>query len=189
MKKLLILAAALLSALSLQAQSSEEILSKIAKAPARKAEVVSRIKEVRTPAATQEGKPTTLKGNLLFRPEDYLTITYDNKDQFIINGTRMVSITGGVNQVFDTSKNLMMKNLSDVLLSSFMGRLPELAAAQNSDIKAEKSEKDYIVTLTARKKSARGLSKLTVTYSASDLSIKAMTMFEVTGATTAYSIE
>ena len=188
MKRILLIAAALVSALTVQAQNSEEILSKIAKAPARKAEVVSRIKEVRTPA-DPGAKPTTLKGSLLFKPEDYLTINYDNKDQFIINGTRMVSITGGVNQVFDTSKNLMMKNLSDVLICSFMGRLSDLATAQNSDIKAEKSGKDFVVTLTARKKSARGLNKLTVTYSAADCSIKGMTMYEVTGATTTYSIE
>lgn len=188
MKKTLIIAAALVSALTLQAQNSEEILAKIAKAPVRKAEVVSRIKEVRTPAMAEE-KTVTLKGNLLFKPENYLTINYDNKDQFIINGDRMVTITGGVNQVFDTSKNLMMKSLSDVLISAFMGRLPELATAQNSDIKAEKTGKDYVVTLTARKKSARGLSKLTVVYAAADCSIKGMTMYEVTGAVTAYSIE
>ena len=188
MKKLTLCLAAIAAALSLQAQTSEEIISKIAKAPARKSDVIVRIKEVRTPAIKEE-KPVTLKGNLLFKPEDYLTINYDNKDQFIINGSRMVTITGGVNQVFDTSKNLMMKSLSDVLLSAFMGKLSDLAQQQNSDIKAEKSGQDYIVTLTARKKSARGLSKLTVTYKTSDCSIKAMTMYEVTGATTQYSIE
>jgi len=188
MKKILFCIAAAACTICLKAENTDEILDRIEKAPIQKENIVGTVQEVRTPAMKDQGT-VTLKGAFLFKDNNFLSIKYDNDDQFIIDGTRMVIMTAGQNQVFDTSKNLMMKNLSSVLIYSCSGTLRKLAQEQDSDISAVKEGKYYTVTLTARKKSARGLSKLVVNYDASKCGIRSLTMYEVTGATTSYTLE
>lgn len=179
---------ALISATGINAQSSSEILKAIADSPKRTVSTVGRFTEVRTPALKEQPK-VTLKGKLVFKNEGFLNMEYDNGDQFTIKGNEMIVTQSGNAVMFDLTKNLLMKSLSHTLIYSFKGQLPVLAEEQNADINAVKEGKDYVVTLTARKKSTRGSNRIVVRYNAADGAIKGMQIDEVTGASTTYSME
>ena len=186
MKKTLATALAVLVATSLFAQGSEDILKKIETAPHNT--VSLKFKEVRTPATGAAGS-VTVEGELLFKPEGYLSMLYTNKEVFIIDGSKMTINRDNKSNIFDTNKNVMMRGLSHVLLNSFSGTPSKFAEEQDADITATKEGGDYVVTVTARKKAARGYSKVIIRYDASDCSIREMQMDEVTGASTFYSVK
>lgn len=188
MKKLLLILCAVLGAWTLGAQNSTEILNRIdatlAKAPA----VTGRFHEVRTPAAKDQ-KPVQLTGKLVFKPDIFLSMLYDNGDQFTIDGDKMVVQRDGNPMVYNLTKNLMMKGLSHILLYSFKGDLPLLAQEQDADIQAVQEKGRYVVTLTPRKKTPRGCSSLVVSYDAATCAIREMILDEPTGASTRYSMD
>lgn len=187
MKKIALTLFAVLGALTLSAQNSADILSKIEKAGAKADDIVTPFKEVRTPA--DKALPTVnLKGKLVFKSEGFLSMQYDNGDNFYINGDKMIITQNGVDQVFDTTKNLLMKSLNHTLMFAFRGTPAKIAEEQQADIVAEKKGSDYVVTLTARKKSARGYSRIVIFYDSAKCIIKGMQMDEVTGASTLYTM-
>lgn len=187
MKKISALAAAVLfSALSF-AQSSEAILSTIEKAPHGKRAV--QFREERK-GIGESAKTVTLEGDLFYDvSESYVSMLYTNKDVFIIDGDKMTITRDGNSSIFDTSKNIMMKGLKNVLLNSFAGKPSVFAAEQNATIKAERNGSDYVVTVAATKKAPRGYSRIIVKYRCSDCAIVGMLMEEVTGAVTSYFIK
>ena len=188
MRKIFLCAAALFCALSLGAQNKSDILSKIAKAPVRSEAVTGRFTEVRTPMSKEAAK-VTLKGKLVFKTEGFLSMLYDNKEQFTIDGDKMVVDRDGTVMVYNLTKNLMMKGLSEILLCSFRGTLEDLAKVQDADIEARVEGSRYVVTLTPRKKTPRGCSKLVVSYDKASCAIKDMRIDEMTGASTFYSMD
>lgn len=114
MKKIILTAIALLGASVMFAQKTGEILSTIEKNGGK---VLSgSFVEVRTPAPTSGAKAVTLTGDLIFKPQNFLSMMYDNKDLFSIDGNTMVISQNGANQTFDLTKNLMMRSLSNTLL-------------------------------------------------------------------------
>ena len=187
MKKILLTIIAALGALTLSAQNSADILSKIEKAGAKAEDIVTPFKESRTPADKTQPK-VNLKGKLVFKSEGFLSMQYDNGDNFYINGDKMIITQNGVDAVYDTTKNLLMKSLNHTLMYAFRGEPSKIAEEQQADITAEKKGDDYVVTLTARKKSARGYSRVIVYYDSVKCIIKGMQMDEVTGASTVYSM-
>lgn len=187
MKKIILTAIALLGASVMFAQKTGEILSTIEKNGGK---VLSgSFVEVRTPAPTSGAKAVTLTGDLIFKPQNFLSMMYDNKDLFSIDGNTMVISQNGANQTFDLTKNLMMRSLSNTLLYALNGVLIKLSAEQDADINAVRNGSDYVVTLTARKKAVRGYCKITAVYKASDCSLHKMTMDEFSGASTSYSLK
>ena len=188
MKKTLFAIAALLACtFSLSAQSSAEILSKIEKAQnGGKQIAASRFFELRS-SADRTVQPVKLEGKLSYTPADNLQMNYDNGELFSIEGNKMTIRRDGTEQVFDTAKNLMMKGLSHALLYMFQGRLNNLATEQNADIAATKEGSEYVVTITARKKAARGYSRTIIRYDARNCSLRNMQMDEFSGASTYYS--
>lgn len=188
MKKFFLIILALFTALISNAQNSTEILKTIADAADRNENLVGNFTEVRTPAIKEQAK-VTLKGKLVFKKEGFLNMDYDNGDKFTINGSEMIISQSGKAVVLDLNKNQLMKSLSNTLMCSFKGQLSKLAEEQNADINAVKDGKDYVVTLTARKKSTRGCSKLVVRYNAADGIIRGVQIDEMTGASTTYTMD
>lgn len=187
MKKIILTAIALLCAGALFAQKTGEVLSTIEKNGGK---VISgRFVEVRTPAPATGNKPSTFNGDIIFKPETFLSMMYDNKDLFSIDGNTMVISHDGANQTFDLTKNLMMRSLSNTLLDALNGVLLKLAVEQDANIEACRNGNDYVVTLTAKKKAARGYCKIVAVYKASDCSLYKMTMEEFSGASTTYSLK
>lgn len=188
MKRHIILtAASIVISFLCAAQTGEAILSKLESAGVTAMNEAFR--ETRTAPASTGGQKTVLTGQLVYKNGNYLSMVYDNGDVFLIDADRMTIRKGETSQVFDTSKNLLMKSLSHTLLYAFQGTLGKLAAEQDADIKAEKASGYYVVTLTAKKKAARGYNRITTRYNVSDCHIHDMTMEEFSGASTFYSLK
>lgn len=168
-KTILLFAAVVAAAIQLSAQTNSK-------------EIIGNFTEIRTPA--QQGKAVTVTGRLHFKAPEYLSMLYDNGDKFLIDGNKMVIINEEAgNQVFDTSKNLMMRSLSHAVIYAFTGRAGDIASEQNADISEKKDGKETVITLQARKKAVKGYEKIEIRYAA-DGNIRAMKMTEFTGAVT-----
>jgi len=187
MKKIMILTTALLSsiALNLSAQTTDEITARVQGAKARTVVIDKKFTEVRT---SPDGKSVTLTGQLVYKPDSYLSMSYDNGELFLIDGFQMTINRDGKSQSFDLTKNQMMKALSHALLYSFRGTLIDLSVEQKTMVNAIEKGGDYVITLKATKPAARGYSRIEVFYDASTSAIKAMTMDEFSGASTYYSM-
>jgi len=184
MKKLIFSILLFLASLFCFADDSEEILSKIEKANhgATKMKFI----EVKTTASKTQ---TTQEGELQFKPDNYLSMNYVNGDLFLIDGDMMTIKKNGQEKKFDTTKNVMMKGLSHVLLYAFLGTPSKIGPEQGADVSAQKDGDTYKVSITAKKKQARGYSCIIIRYSVKDCSIYDMQMDEMTGASTLYSIK
>ena len=187
MKKFLIALSALFLGLSMSAQTGEEILAKIENSNAKGVSIEHKFTEVRS-WADNSRKAVTLDGNLVWK-DGNLRMEYSNGDKFSIEGTKMTILRGGKSQVFDLTKNMMMRNLSNALTLAFHGRMAELSKDQKARILATKEGGDFIVTLSATQKAARGYNRIEVRYNAKNCMIKAMRMDEFSGLSTSYSIE
>ena len=191
MKRLVLSILAIALAFSAAARTSEEILAQIRAAQnGGKTIEFTPIVEVRTNYVGHPGSET-LTGKLKFvSKDDFLVMNYDNKEDFVIQGKQMVIKKNGQQpQVFDLSKNMMMKGLSRTLLCSFRGTLEDLAKEQKSSITAVEDGKNYKVTLTATKKQPRGLAKVEVVYKQKGGDLVSIYFEEFTGAKTSYNWE
>lgn len=186
MKRIIVCILAALCALSMNAQNSEQIISKIEKAYTSSKTVQDKFSEVFTPA-DKSLKQKMRDGRFEFKP-GYFKMDYSNGDIFLIEGTTMTIKNGPASQTFDLTKNLMMKNLSSTLTYVFQSQLTKLATEQNADITATKDGNFYLVTLTAKKKAPRGYSQIVAYYRISDCKLYSLRMDEFTGASTFYSI-
>lgn len=187
MKRFLLSIIALAAAFSLSAQTGEEILARIEKACANGVTIEHKFTELRS--WTDHSKADVkLDGNLKWK-DNNLYMDYSNCEAFSIVGNKMTIKRGGKSQVFDLTKNMMMKNLSRALTLAFQGRLLELSKEQKSNIVASRDGNDYVVILSATQKAARGYNRITVHYNARTCLIKSMKMDEFTGLSTSYSIE
>lgn len=186
MKKIIVCIVAAFCALSLNAQNSEQIISKIEKAYSASQTVRDKFSEVMTPA-DKSLKQKMRDGEFEFKT-GYLKMDYSNGDLFLIDGNSMTIKNGSATQKFDLTKNLMMKNLSNTLTYVFQNRLTRLATEQTADITATKDGNFYLVTLTAKKKAPRGYSQIVAYYRVSDCKLYSLRMDEFTGASTFYSI-
>lgn len=186
MKRIIVCIVAALCALSLNAQNSEQIISKIEKSYSSSQTVQEKFSEVLTPA-DKSAKQKMRDGKFEFKP-GYMKMDYSNGDLFLIEGTTMTIKNGTANQKFDLTKNLMMKGLSNTLTYVFQGQLTKLATEQNADITATKDGSFYLVTLTAKKKAPRGYSQIVAYYRTSDCKLYSLRMDEFTGASTFYSV-
>jgi len=183
MKKIIAFVIALLGALfCCAANDSNSILSKIEKAKHDGAKM--KFTEVRTSSAKVQ---ITVEGELEFKSEGYLRMDYTNGDLFLIDGDKMTIRKKGQEKKFDTSKNIMMKALSHVLIYAFEGTPGKIGPEQDADVVAEQENDVYKVSITARKKLSRGYSRIIIRYRKSDCSIFDMQMDEVSGASTYYS--
>jgi len=174
MKKILTTLTLLVSALSLFAQGGKDIKN-------------ASFKEIRTPA-TADVEIANLTGKLTFKMDNYLSMEYTNGELFLIDGNKMTIKRDNQNVTFDLTKNIMMRNLSHVLLYSFQGRLDDLAVEQKCDIKKTDKDGKHIVTLIAKKKGVKGYGVIEVAYDLKTKSIRTMRMDEFTGASTWYEM-
>jgi len=187
MKKIIMLVATVFAAMAFTpaVQTTEEITNAVQNAKARTSVIDKKFTEVRT---SPSGQKVTLTGQLIYRPDSYLSMAYDNGELFLIDGNKMTINRDGKSQLFDLTKNQMIKSLSHALLYSFRGALVDLSVEQKTSVEAVKKGGDCIITLKATKQAARGYSRIEVFYDSATFDIKAMTMDEFTGASTYYSM-
>lgn len=187
MKKCVLLAAALLSVLGLSAATTEEMIQTIADAGNARAEIKAAFTEIRSRPRKES---VTLKGELVFRKEGYLHMMYENpeKENFLIDGDRMVNRRGGLEIKSDLSRNVLMRSLAQTLICAFSGQLETLSTGQKTSLEVRDDGDAWLAVLDAVKKLPRGYSHIEIRYRKSDAQIVSMKMDEFTGMSTLYQL-
>jgi len=185
MMRRLLSIAVLLAAAFLPAHA-DGILDKIAAANAKVASLQAHFDQDRFLKAT--GKTIPMTGVFYYSSPDRMSMVYSKpaNELLVIDGTQFFMYRGGARNLFDTSKNQMMKSLSDCLLGCVRGDVAAVAGANNAAVSATEAGESYVVTLSAKGKAARGYSKITLTYRKSDCVLTKMVMEEFSGVVNTY---
>ncbi len=136
------------------------------------------------------GKEITSGGKLYFSAPDRMSMIYDNPegDLFIIDGANLYMSKGKSAHLYDTGKNALMGSLRATLLHCIRGEVAELAAENDADIKVESLRGTVRVTITARKKVAKGYSSIILDYDASSATLTRMELVEPNGIRNIYEM-
>lgn len=180
--------ALLLAAIPSGLFAQENILDRIESANASVMTIEAHFDQTKTLPAS--GKNLKSEGTLYYNAKDRMALIYDvpESDMFIIDGAKMSMSRGGRKNVFDTSKNVLMGNLSSTLLNCITGRIRALAQANDADVTAEETKEGYLVTATARKKAARGYSSIVLLYDLETCVLSSMKMVEFSQISTLYEL-
>lgn len=144
-----------------------------------------------TQTMTVPGKPAeTYSGKYEYR-EGYLSMVYDKPAGrvFLIDGNTVKTTERGETKVFDCARNVMMKNLSHVLLDSFSGRIAHLCDEQGAVCAIEETSSAFNVTLKATKKAVRGYEKIDLIYNKRTNRLESMVALEFGGVVNVYKIK
>lgn len=136
------------------------------------------------------GKELTSGGKLYFTAPDRLSMIYDNPqgDLFIIDGSFLYMSKAKASHLYDTKKNALMASLSATLLHCVRGEIEELAAENDAEVKADRQKGGLLVTISARKKTAKGYSSIVLLYDSSNYTLKRMELVEPNGIRNIYEM-
>ncbi|MGN0188377.1 MAG: outer membrane lipoprotein carrier protein LolA [Candidatus Cryptobacteroides sp.] len=136
------------------------------------------------------GKEITSGGKLYFSAPDRMSMIYDNPegDLFIIDGADLYMSKGKTAHLYDTKKNALMGSLSATLLHCVRGEIEELAEENDADVKTESLKGSIRVTITARKKVAKGYSSIILLYDAAASTLTKMELVEPNGIRNIYEM-
>lgn len=136
------------------------------------------------------GKSTESNGKLQFQNPDKLNMTYTNPvgDYFIIDGKTVKINLKGKKATIDTDKNAAVRTQKNTLLNCIKGNWQEAASDNNADFSSTDKGKDKIITITAKKASLKGYSKITLTYRKADNMLTEMILEEFNGIVNTYKM-
>lgn len=140
---------------------------------------------------TVPGRPAENYSGKYDYKQDYLSMVYDKPAGrvFLIDGNTVKTTEAGKTTVFDCTKNVMMKNLSHVLLDSFAGRIAHLCEEQGATCKVEETTSSFNVTLKATKKAVRGYEQIDLIYNKRTGRLESMVALEFGGIVNVYKIK
>jgi len=187
MKKLYMICVLLLTMFSRSA-AQDAILDRIESANASVTSIQAHFNQTKTlPAGNKEIKS---EGTLYFNAKDRMSMLYSvpESDVFIIDGTRLRMVRGEKKNVYDTSKNAVMRSLSTTLLSCIAGQVRALAEANDADISAEQTDGCYLVTMTSRRRASKGYSSIVLKYDLKTCILTSMKMVEFSRISTLYEL-
>lgn len=189
MRRLFLILSAALLPLVASAASESEILDKIEKANAALPAAQSHFDQSRFIKAS--GKTINMEGAMYFVPPEKLRMQYSSPatDLTVINGKMMYIRRGSdVGNAFDCSKTPAMGVLRNSLLYSIRGMMRDVAKENDGALTVTEEAKNYIVTVSARKKAARGYFRISVTYRKSDCLPVVLVMEEFSGTVNTYTM-
>ena len=187
-RNFLILSVALLP-LAASAASDTEILDKIEKTNAALAAAQSHFDQSRFIKAS--GKTINMEGTMYFVPPEKLRMQYTTPatDLTLVNGMMMYIRRGSdVGNTFDCVKTPAMGILRNSLLYSIRGKMRDVAKENDGTLTVTEEAKNYVVTVSAKKKAARGYSRISVTYRKSDCLPVVLVMEEFSGTVNTYTM-
>ncbi len=167
---------------------NQAVLDQIEKANASVKTLVTPFTQVKTVVAT--GAKKNSAGTLYYRANNCMAqhYTQPSGECFVINANKIYMVRNGKKMHFDASKNAPMRALSNTLLYCIQGKIRTLSAENNAEISVSSDAKHNIVTLTAKKKVARGYKKIVLRYNKVDGRLHSMQMDEFTGNSTLYTM-
>lgn len=182
---LLAMSLALFSFVNLQAQ--DDILNKIEQKGNTFNTLTAHFTQKKTIAAN--GKTISSDGTLYYAPEKFaMHYSPAYNDLLIINGKDFLMVKGKKRNIFNTETNKVMRSLKNTLLYCMVGNIKILAEENNADISTKTYDSSYQITLTAKKKAAKGYSSIIVTYNKNTGYLMEMTMIEFNKNSTVYKM-
>ncbi len=136
------------------------------------------------------GREISYEGTLYFTSPSQMSMDYSKPESeaFIINGTSLYMVRDGRQGLYDTTKNNMMRSLSNTLCSCIMGKINDLAKANDAEITAGLTGDGYLVSLTARVKGTRGYSNIYLVYDKTTYVLVKMKLVEFSGISNLYEM-
>lgn len=172
------------------AAADSDIYDKIEKTNAGKTNMQGHFDHTRLIKAS--GKTVKMEGILYYTAPDKLGMHYTTPagDKLVINGRNLFlhNAQYADGRLFDTGSNPVMAGLSGTLLNCIKGKVRTVAADNDASFSLKDDGRNYVVTVSANKKSARGYSKITVTYRKSDCILVKMVTESDAGVVNTYDI-
>lgn len=187
MRRIFLILFTVLCTLAAQAQD-KALLSGIEKANA----TVKSLEAHFVQTKTLKAKKTSVKseGTIYLQGADKMAMVYQkpSTDNLKINGSQFFMQRGKKKSLFNTTKNKMMRSLSNTLLYCVHGKVQTLAAENKAKLTTAQTADGITVTLKTEKKSARGYSKIVLVYHPTTKLLTRMQMDEFNGNSTLYQI-
>ena len=173
MKKILSIAAALLFAITLSAQTKG---------------LEANFTLTKTTAAKSAAE--TSKGKIYYAEPGSLALHYaaPSENLMVISGNAVYSRQGDKERRFDTTKNAPMRSMAATLINCVKGETQKVADENDADITVKDFARTKDVTITARKKAARGYSQIKLSYNRSDGNLIYMKLTEFGGTVSEYKM-
>ena len=187
MKKIILTSLAIIFGLNLFAQNEEKILDKIESMGKKHSSVTGALTQVRTTAAKSK---IDMEGTLSFTDQSQFAINYTKPagNRTVINDQNMLLIAKGKTQKFNLPKSPSMQKLASFLLDAMGGQVRNIANMNNADYKVSDIDGKYVVEMTAKKKAAKGYSKIRLVYRQSDCVMVEMETVEFSGMCNLYKM-
>ena len=191
MKKLFFALAAILTLGCCCAFAADsDVYDKIEKANAGKTAMQGHFDHSRLIKAS--GKTVKMEGILYYTAPDKLGMHYTTPrgDKLVINGRNLFLHNSQYadGRLFDTGSNPLMAGLSGTLLNCIKGKVRTVAADNDAALSLKDDGRNYIVSMTANKKSSRGYSKITITYRKKDCLLVKMVTESDAGVVNTYDV-
>ena len=185
MKKALILFAAILFAMQLQAQDVA-LLNRIK-------DVNGRIKSFESDLANtlvKSSKTTTQQGKLYFVAPNEFAALFSEDSYMIVNEKKIKMDIGLFHGTFKLKDGGMMQSLSSIFLYGFQGRIQDLADENNYELSTTTEGGYHVITGTTRKKRLIGIGykQVVFKYHVDSLLLKEIVLYDYKGNIDTYTI-
>lgn len=129
-----------------------------------------------------------LSGKIYYSAPGSLALHYDapSTNLVVIAGNNVFIRQDGRERRFDTDRNAPMRGMSETLLNCVKGDTQKVADENDADINVQKFARSTDVVITARKKAARGYSRIELSYRKSDNFLQYMKLVEFNGNVSEY---
>lgn len=185
MKKVLIVFAAIMFALQMQAQDAT-LLDKIKTTN-------SKVKSFEADLANTFVKPkktTHQDGKLYFVAPKEFAALFSEDSYMIVNETRIKMDMGLFHGTFKLKDGGRMQSLANIFLYGFQGRIQDLADENNYSLSTKTENSYHIVTGTIKKKKLIGIGykKIVFKYNTSNLLLKEIVLYDYSDNQDTYTI-
>lgn len=135
------------------------------------------------------GKSSTFTGTCYYKGPDKMAMIYEQESEgLVLNGKDFFVRRGGKAHKGDINKVKQMGQLSSILFSCIRGHAADVATEHNATLTTKKEKGSIVATMTAKKKSSKGFSKIILRYRQSDGMLEYIRMEEFSGTTNEYTL-
>jgi outer membrane lipoprotein-sorting protein len=185
MKKILLILATVMFAITVQAQGPAAI-QKIRQTNGSLRTFDADL----TNTTLKKDKKNVQKGKLYFVATDRFSALFDNGKYMIVNANRLKINIGMFHGTFRLRDGGMMRSLSNIFLYGFQGRCEDLAKEENYSLQVKETNMQYQVVCTAKKKSFFGIGyqKVVFNYEKDSYLLKEIVLYDTNDNIDIYTI-
>ena len=185
MKKVLIVFAAIVFALQMQAQDAallDQLKAANSKVKSFEADLANTLEKSK--------KTTSQQGKLYFAAPKEFAALFSEDSYMIVNEKKIKMDIGLFHGTFKLKDGGMMQSLSNIFLYGFQGRIQDLANENNYSLSTKTEGGYHIVTGTTNKKKLIGIGykKIVFKYHTSNLMLKEIVLYDYNDTKDTYTI-